>query len=521
MPLVFFLGIAFFTSTVLVINSGKDVTHRIETQDGVDAAAVTAATTVARGMNYIASNNISMAKLLASIVILRAFPPAIEDALTTLDVWEGVAIGMIAAGKALQATVFGAAAGAVLEALGQFIKEVKIPQERKVLEAVKKIVEPIRDAWAGKDDSKEDGIAWKLTMVLAKAGDALAYFTPLIAQYSAKRVYRANLTGDSVEADCWVLPLYPALPACRGKFKDFEDPVTGYVERWSEPIIIIGWVVVTLSLFPVHFENRARQKLRALFTGNDEGEAANDPDTERVRVLNEEIEVLRAKLVELEGQRAAVIVKINDLRARQADGEDGLEDDILAAENEKAAIEAEIEEVQEQIEEKQEQISEIMENKVPNDGGEPGAGTPPDDTSPDMDATGGAEVQDRKDYYPWLIDGSGWPKSFTYFVLGWRTLEPPLASGVYSHAYDTGWVYASARVLNPTKADLWTPDWRAKLVRSRLENLPTNPIGTLPSACGEGGGDAGGELGSFEGETPSGTGLADLVGSFLEKFSKH
>ena len=51
------------------------------------------ATAIARGMNYISSNNISMAKILATVVILRAFPGAIRDARIALDVWRVVAVG--------------------------------------------------------------------------------------------------------------------------------------------------------------------------------------------------------------------------------------------------------------------------------------------------------------------------------------------------------------------------------------------------------------------------------------------
>jgi hypothetical protein len=72
MPLVFFLGIAFFAGVGLVLNTGKTVNRRIQSQDAVDAATVSGANALARGMNFIARNNVTNAKILASIVIIRS-----------------------------------------------------------------------------------------------------------------------------------------------------------------------------------------------------------------------------------------------------------------------------------------------------------------------------------------------------------------------------------------------------------------------------------------------------------------
>ena len=52
LPLVFFFALAFFTGVVLVINTGRSVNDRIETQNAVDAANISGVTTIARGMNY-------------------------------------------------------------------------------------------------------------------------------------------------------------------------------------------------------------------------------------------------------------------------------------------------------------------------------------------------------------------------------------------------------------------------------------------------------------------------------------
>src|SRR5262249_41648669 len=150
-----------------------------------------------------------------SVVILRAFPGAITDSNTTLDVWQVVADGMIALGAALAAIPFTAAAGAALEAAGHFLSDVKVPQEREVLNILKEAVDAVIKVW----DNDGKGVAWIILKVLAKLGDLLAYLSPVIAQWTAYEVYKANLApGETGQA--FLLPLYPKMPACKGKFKD-------------------------------------------------------------------------------------------------------------------------------------------------------------------------------------------------------------------------------------------------------------------------------------------------------------
>ena len=53
----------------------------------IDAAAVSGATSLARGMNYLARNNVTMTKVLASIVVVRSFEPAIKASKLILKGW--------------------------------------------------------------------------------------------------------------------------------------------------------------------------------------------------------------------------------------------------------------------------------------------------------------------------------------------------------------------------------------------------------------------------------------------------
>ena len=101
LPLVFAFSLAFFTGVVLLINTGTTVNAKIETQNAVDAANVSGATAIARGMNYLARNNVQMAKTLATIAIVRAFKDAIEAARLVLEIWDGIQIGLDATASAV------------------------------------------------------------------------------------------------------------------------------------------------------------------------------------------------------------------------------------------------------------------------------------------------------------------------------------------------------------------------------------------------------------------------------------
>ncbi len=65
---------------IILLNNGRHLTHKVEAQNAVDAAAVSAATWQARGMNLIAMTNIMQSMLLAeamfTVALLEAVPLA-------------------------------------------------------------------------------------------------------------------------------------------------------------------------------------------------------------------------------------------------------------------------------------------------------------------------------------------------------------------------------------------------------------------------------------------------------------
>ena len=514
MPLVFFLGIAFFTGVVLVINTGRTVTGRIQAQNAVDAATVSGTAAVARGMNYIASNNVSMAKILATIVILRAFPGAIDDANLTLDVWEVVAIAMDAFGNALLAVPFCQGAGGALIAAAKII-QAKIKIERQILKVIGPIVEDVSKVW----DDSGNGVGWQILKLLAKLGDLLAYESPVIAQFTAKKVFQDDLAPGETGA-AWMLPLYPKMPACKGKFADFVEKVTHYAEEFSKPITIAAWLVLTLSLFPVWYMVHLKAEIKKLFTGEstDTTPDTNDPDQARLKELQKEIDERKEKIKDLDKHLTEVkeqIASVNhhDHPTKHPD----LGTDIPALQQDEFNTQLQIDGLQDEINDRSKEMKDISERRTQAGGGQP------DDFSNGIDdPLGGGSVQDNKDVYPYLIDGKEWPKSFTYFCIGHRGIPAPMTDRVFKKPMETGYVYACARLVNSVEADLWTPAWHSRLVRAQASLIPLNPVGTLPEACGMEGGsggmaveDAGG------GDEPNPATESDTLQKLLGLLSKH
>jgi hypothetical protein len=93
---------------------------------------------------------------------------------------------------------------------------------------------------------------------------------------------------------------------------------------------------------------------------------------------------------------------------------------------------------------------------------------------------------------------------------------------VFKKPMDTAYVYAAARLVNSVEADLWTPAWHARLVRATADILPTNPVGTLPAACGMEGEDGGMSVpDGGMGDAPDGGEQKGILEKLMGQLSKH
>jgi len=80
MAFVALTGFLICAFVILMLNNGRNLTHKVRCQNAVDASAVSAATWQARGMNLIAMTNIMQSMLLAEAVFIAAIPWAVAEA---------------------------------------------------------------------------------------------------------------------------------------------------------------------------------------------------------------------------------------------------------------------------------------------------------------------------------------------------------------------------------------------------------------------------------------------------------
>jgi len=577
LPLVFFLGIAFFTSVVLVINTGRTTVGRMRAQNAVDAAAVSGATTVARGMNYVSSNNITLSKALAIVVVLRAFPHAFDAAKDTLEVWKAVAKGLHSAANTPWTAWLHAVATAI---------EVKAGIEKGIIEAVEPIVSGIADG-LGVDD-EDSGIIWLVMHALHYLGKAVVLATPVLAQVATIQVFAKDIRPEAGTG--WLLPIYPAMPACEGTFADFYDETRHWAEEAADPIYVAGWIALTLSLFPVWYKESLGVELQKLFTGKESEIPRNDPELDAMNAIQAEIDKIAAALRDVRNQRTKILADLVALA-------EGLGLDVAANKGELGEIASRIEYLQadqakatmdppqtpevdpkvaagelQGLEVRRQQIYEDLESRVRKtlphlegdlkdlvtadlDGSPDGIttrwkaqkdrledlqkqledldvegamgdrldGGMPDDFDGSLGNLQG-NAQDRDWPHPWLLDPSGYPDSFSYIAVGFRSIQKPIVSVHFHRKLGFGIVYAAGRVYNLTRADLWTADWRARLVKAEPSMLE-NPLGSLPSACGDSGGGSGmSELQKLKIDVPTGADVMDTVATLkhmLQFLSMH
>ncbi|MFV1959249.1 MAG: pilus assembly protein TadG-related protein, partial [Planctomycetota bacterium] len=511
LPLVFFLGIAFFTSVVLVINTGRTTVGRMRAQNAVDAAVVSGTTTVARGMNYVSSNNITVSKALAVVVVLRAFPKAFDLAKETLEAWKIVAKAMHAAANTPWTAWLHAVATAI---------EIKAGIEKAIIEVVEPIIEQVANV-LGVDD-EDSGVIWVVMRALHYLGKAVVWATPVLAQVSTNQVFAKNIEPE--EGTGWMLPIYPAMPACEGTFADFFDETRYWAEEAADPIYVAGWITLTLSLFPVWYQGSLEVELQRLFTGQESEIQASDPELDAMNAIQDEIDEIAAELRDVRTQRTKILAKLvalaegvgldvagpkaelGEIASRieylQADQAKSTEDPPQTPEVDPKVAAAELK----TLETRRQQIYGVLVGKVrdrlPDLGSEfRKAGEEALDGDPDgittrweaqkdrlealedrlenLDVEGAmgdrldggmpddfdgslgglqGDAQDRDWPHPWLIDPSGYPDSFSYVGVGLRTLREPIVSARFRRKLDVGIVYAGGRVYNLTRPDLWTAD---------------------------------------------------------------
>lgn len=207
--------VVFLSLAALIINSGNAVTRKLETQNAVDAAAVSGVTWIARGMNIISMNNVAMTEVLAITIIL--------DALNET--------GRIGYERAVFLEKIAQAAcnlGALVPVVGWAISAVGCA-DLPLVQSAKFVFEGIKAAKGAIDGAKT--ALWGMLSTLEAISGAVKTGFPFIGYGEATRIGRQNRAEGFV--------MYPpfSMPAERRDFSDFCHPTyVGSPSSYPKPL---------------------------------------------------------------------------------------------------------------------------------------------------------------------------------------------------------------------------------------------------------------------------------------------
>lgn len=187
--------VVFLSLAALIINSGNAVTRKLETQNAVDAGVVSGATWIARGMNNISRNNITMTQALALIVILDALKDTGERGSQRAQI-------LMVGARLMCSIPFTAAVGcpwlAALQVADVFFQGI--------------------NALGSSMEVAKRGL-WALMEVLDKMSFVIKNFFPLIAYEEANNIGIQN-RAEGIQ----MYPWFPSMPVDRREFSDLCHP---------------------------------------------------------------------------------------------------------------------------------------------------------------------------------------------------------------------------------------------------------------------------------------------------------
>jgi len=214
------LAIVLMVALVLfVLNLGQQVNRRIAVQDTADATAIAGSTWVARTLNTVAKNNVTLSRYIALVTILDALPQSNTYALTEQQSIRAALDAQLDRGVTVDSTDLVSELTAILEAYRD-----ELDGEIEQLTYTQGVFNnyDVREVTHYQAPSGERGRLWQAMAALDELNQAaLEYIGPItqrIATDSADVTNREAATGLFV-------PINPTIPWERGQFNDFERPV--------------------------------------------------------------------------------------------------------------------------------------------------------------------------------------------------------------------------------------------------------------------------------------------------------
>lgn len=227
LSIVMLMALVFF-----VYNLGWQVNRRLDVQNTSDAVAVGGGVWMARSMNVIAADNMSVTRMLALVPVMDSLPLATKMSHEETAAWADRLTEQV---KDLQPTWKDSKpCPSWLQDGLQSLQE-RMVGERDILAAMDQQLDPDQNGdsfhmedttyWADPKDDKADtphGALWKAARTLDELSQATASSAGVLAQAAAVQSGEQN----GMKA-AFIVPILPRLPAKRGVFHDFQPPLQG------------------------------------------------------------------------------------------------------------------------------------------------------------------------------------------------------------------------------------------------------------------------------------------------------
>ena len=213
-------GMAFY-----VYNTGVQVNDRLAMQDAADSAAISGSVWMARSMNGVAMNNVAMAKLLASVVVLDSVPLATNMSLAEVTGWQAAMQAQLLSMPTINLKIPDAGEKAILAAALPVLNN-RMTTEINILTPVDTVLNnsgfnmALTTNWSimpQQGGQAQQGTLWQAILALQQFSAATKASCGSLAQANAVRYGQSDKAAVAFE-----VPVLAVMPAIPGTFGDFE-----------------------------------------------------------------------------------------------------------------------------------------------------------------------------------------------------------------------------------------------------------------------------------------------------------
>lgn len=215
------LAILLLVGLVLwVLNMGEQVDHRVNTQHAADASVAAGAGWVARSMNTVAQNNLTISRYITVANVMDAVPMAVDFTYREQQSMHDALQRQLSRGV-------GSGPGSMMTEVRSLLSQMEVDLQDEIDQ-----LEPVNDLFLDLDVSEMTcynapggiGRLWQAMYALDEVSQATMENLAELTQLNAASGGALNLP-DRERSQALLIPINPRLPYERGRFDDFKRPV--------------------------------------------------------------------------------------------------------------------------------------------------------------------------------------------------------------------------------------------------------------------------------------------------------